>query len=259
MNAILNFLFLLILLVVFAVIVAVGIVLNGYNQLRSLSESIKEALSNIGVVARKQVSLVNQLIDVVKGYQESEKLVMLKISEDVINAASVTQMYQQSGMVLSSVNGLAEKFPALKADQQYQRLIDSIQMCESQLEGARSRYNREVRNYNVTRSSIPNIFFAPALGFNAAPYLEFIGNEEVTDIGTLQTFFTDDDGTRLNEMFARAASQTLTAGKTIAAKAIDSGKALAEKAQEKIEEISSKKAKESSDDSQKGAQDEESI
>ena len=225
------------------ILVILGVIaLLGYNRLRSLSEAIREAWSNIGVVGRKQASLINQLIDVVKGYQESEKLVMLKVSEDMSNAASVAQMYQQSGMVLSSVNGLAERFPELKANEQYQRLIDNIQACESQLESARARYNGHVRKYNTTRSSIPTVLYAPLLGFRTAPYLEFDGNSQTMDMGTLKSFTADDDGERLNEMLGKAggklievSNKGLVTGKAVAQKAFEGGKVLAERAQERID------------------------
>ena len=51
---------------VLAIVVAV-IAFMGYNRLRALSENVKEAFSNIGVTAKKQVSLINQLIDAVRG------------------------------------------------------------------------------------------------------------------------------------------------------------------------------------------------
>ena len=65
MDAIFSFIvgvfqFLLLVTIVLAVIAFMG-----YNSLRALSESIREAWSNIGVVGKKQVSLINQLIDVV--------------------------------------------------------------------------------------------------------------------------------------------------------------------------------------------------
>jgi LemA protein len=246
MSAIANFVIGLFQLVILVAIVLGIIAFLGYNKLRALSESIKEAWSNIGVVGRKQASLINQLIDVVKGYQESEKLVMLKVSEDMSNTANVAQMYQQSGVVLSSVNGLAEKFPELKANQQYQRLIDSIQSCESQLEEARAAYNRTVREYNTSRSSIPAVFYAPMLGFKAAPYLEFEGNNQVMDMGTLKSFSADDDGDQLNALLSNAgskllevSSKTIDAGKSAAIKAVEGGKNLTEKAQAKIEEMRS--------------------
>lgn len=66
------------LLISVAVVVAI-IAFFGYNKLRAHAEAVREAMSNIGVTSKKQASLINQLIDVVKGYHDSEKFVMLKI------------------------------------------------------------------------------------------------------------------------------------------------------------------------------------
>jgi LemA protein len=99
------------------------------------------------------------------------------------NSTSVAQMYQQSGLVLSGISGLADKFPELKSNQQYQQLIDSIQQCESQLEASRATYNKAVKEYNTVRSSIPTVFFAPVMGFKPASYLEFHGNEQANGDG----------------------------------------------------------------------------
>ena len=223
-----------------AVIVAV-VAFFGYNKLRHLSESVKEAWSNVTVVQRKQISLINQLLDVVKGYQESEKLVMLKVSDDVANTSAVAQMYQQSGTVLSSVSGMAQKFPELKANEQYQRLIDSIQSCERKLEAARQDFNQHVKVYNVQRSSIPHVFYSTTLGFKAASYLEFSGADQVTDMGTLQSFSSDSDGDRLNQLLSVAGSKALEfggkaleGGRLLTTKAVEGSMALAETAQEKI-------------------------
>lgn len=210
---------------------------KGYNGLRAHAESIREAWSNIGVSAKKQVSLIKQLIDVVKGYQESEKLVMLKVSDDMSSAAAVAQMHQQAGLVMASVAGMAQRFPELKANDQYQRLISSIQECESALERSRQHYNSTVKAYNTLRSSIPNVFYAATLGFKTAPYLEFDGNNMQTEIGTLATFSADDDGERLNQMLGAAGSsakrlggRALSGGVQLANKAIEGGKVLAESA-----------------------------
>lgn len=231
----------------FWVLVVVAVIaLFSYNALRSLSEGIRESWSNIGVVAKKQVALVNQLIDVVKGYQESEKLVMLKVSDDIISTASVAAVAQQSGTVLSAVNGLAQRFPELKANEQYQRLIDSIQRCEQDLEEARRKYNNAVKSYNTRRSSLPQVLFASTIGFKAAPYLEFQNNDpNIANVGTMQGFSTDEDGERLNQLLGAAGSsakrlgeRALSGGKELATKALEGSKVLAEQAQEKVKQMS---------------------
>lgn len=233
MSAILGFIGGLIQFAIFMVVELAVIAFMGYNKLRRLSEAIREGWSNIGVVAKKQVSLINQLQDVVKGYQESEKLVMLKVSSDVSSANQLAQLHQQSSMVLSAVGDMAQKFPELKANEQYKRLIDSMQTCEAQLEDARQKYNSAVKAYNTERSSIPHVFYANTLGFRNAPYLEFDENTPMLDVGAMKAFTSDDDGERLNALLGQAGNKLLGVG----AKAIESGKAIAETAQEKIRQI----------------------
>jgi LemA protein len=232
MDAIFGFIWGLIQLIIFLVVVVAIIAAWGYNTLRGLSESIRESWSNISIVGKKQISLVNQLIDVVKSYQESENLVMLKVSEDTSSANNIAQMHQQSGMVLSAVNGIAQKFPELKSNQQYQRLIDSIQACEGQLESARQKYNADVKTYNIKRSSMPHVFYASTLGFRIAPYLEFEGNDQTMDMGTLKSFASD-DGERLNQLLGQAGNKLMETG----TKALEGGKAIAGAAQDKIKQL----------------------
>ncbi|NOS95543.1 MAG: hypothetical protein HOP26_03870 [Methylotenera sp.] len=233
MSAILSFIGSLLTFLLFIALVVVAIAFWGYNTLRSLSENIREGWSNIGVVAKKQVSLINQLQDVVKGYQESEKLVMLKVSSDVSSANQLAQFHQQSSMLLSAVGSMAQKFPELKANEQYQRIIDSIQTCEAQLESARQKYNAAVKAYNVKRSSIPHVLYASTLGFKNAPYLEFDGETPLLEVGTMKTFVTDDDGERINILLGQAGNKLLEVGN----KAIESSKQIADAAHEKIKQI----------------------
>jgi LemA protein len=242
MDSIVSLFVVVIQLALFLVVIIGIIVFVGYNKLRGLSELIREAWSNIGAAAKKQADLINKLIELVKSYEAFEGFTMLTISEDVSNAASVATMYQQSGTVLSSVNGLAQKFPELKNNQQYQALMNNMKTCEDELERARVRYNGSVREYNTARSSIPTVFYAHILGFKTADYLEFKGNDQVMDVGSLKSF-SDDSGERINALLGRAggkilevSNKAIEAGKTAAQKAIEGGKGLADKTQEKIEE-----------------------
>lgn len=233
MSAIISFIVGIFQFIFLLAIVLAVITFMGYNALRALSESIREAWSNIGVVGKKQVSLINQLIDVVKGYQESEKLVMLKISDDISSAKQVAQVYQQSNMILSAADSVAQRYPELKANEQYKRLIDSIQACETQLEKARQQYNANVKAYNVKRSSIPNVFYASTIGFKVAPYLEFVGSEQTIDVGAMHSFASDTDGERLNALLGAAGHKMLEVG----TKAVDTGKEIAEAASVKIKKL----------------------
>lgn len=201
MSAILGFLSFVFWVLVIGVAILAWCAFRGYNGLRLLSENVKEAWSNIGVSVRKQASMINQLINVVSSHAEGEKLVMLKVSEDA-SLGAVQQMHQQGGMVLSAVNGLAQRFPDLKSNTQYLSLMQSINAVENQLEQQRQGYNAATKQYNVQRTSIPHVFYSKLLGFGPAPYLDFDGASE-RDVAAMQSFNTD-DGERLNQLLGKA-------------------------------------------------------
>ncbi len=218
---------------VLAIVVAV-IAFMGYNRLRALSENVKEAFSNIGVTAKKQVSLINQLIDAVKGYQESEKLVMLKVSDD-LSLSNLSQLQHQSGAVLTSISGIAQRFPDLKSNEQYNKLMASIQNIENQLEAQRVRYNSTAKVYNVQRTSIPDVFYSKLIGFNPAPYLDF--ESETPQSMEMMKTLTNDDGEHLNALLSNAGNKMMTMGREIGGKAVEQGKLLVETAQEKVKQL----------------------
>lgn len=210
------------------------VVLSGYNKLRALSEGVKEAWSNIGVILRKQNSLVSQLIDVTKGYQESEKLIMLKISEDA-STAVLSQAHQQKGTVLATVAGMAQKYPDLKSNEQYNSLMASLNKLEDELSAQRGQYNSAAKKYNVIRTTVPHVFYSASLGFNVAPYLN-IDASEPQEIENL-TASISDDGERLNALLAGASDKMINVGKDMSHKAIETGKVVVDKAQGQIKQI----------------------
>ncbi|QIL44732.1 hypothetical protein G7045_10915 [Acidovorax sp. HDW3] len=205
--------------------VAGFIALRAYNGLQAQAQTIKQRASNTQVAISKKLSLINQLIDVVKSYQEAEQFTHLKISADDSSSA-MTAAYQQSGTLLTNIRGMADRFPELKADGQYHRLIDSIQGCEAEIQTARQSYNEAVRIYNTTRLSIPTVFVARFLGFGEAPYLEF----DHTGVAptTLKEFKTD-DGERLQQLLSGAGNRLVQSSKSLAQHTAKAGQALQER------------------------------
>ena len=213
MTAIIEFITGIIKLAVWLAIAVAAVALWGYNKLRACSENVKEALSNTVVVARKKIGLINQLMDVVRSYQGYEQFTTLKVSQDN-SLSSLQQMYQESGTVLSTITGMAQRFPDLKANAQYHRLIDSIQSVEADLGNGRTRYNQKVKEFNVLRTSIPHVFYSHLLGFRAAEYF----NEqaiESPDAG-MQKAMISDAGERVNELLGRAGSAVAGAARNMA-------------------------------------------
>jgi LemA protein len=199
------------------VIIFIAIVMSSYNKLQRNSQDVREKASNVQVAISKKLSLVNQLIDVVKNYQEGEQLVQLKISQDNTNTAGMVNSYQQSGAVLASLQGMADRFPNLKANEQYNNLAAAIKESELGVQQSRENYNRVVKNYNSMRNGIPTVFVARLIGFSEAPYLQF-DLSGMNDVTTLKDFKTD-DGERLHQLLTGAGSKLAGATKAIAGQA----------------------------------------
>ena len=223
MNSVYDFLGSAVKLIIYLAIMAACFVIWTYNKLRRLAEEVKEAQSNIGVALRKKISLVNQLIDVANKYMDRESLVLLQVSQDTAESA-MKQMYQQSGTVLSTIQGLAQRFPELKASEQYTNLGNAIAESEGSLQKFRVQFNRCAKEYNSKRSRIPHVLYASTLGFRPAPYLD-LENAEAAEVGTQREVFSD-DGDRLNELLNKAGAKVLGATKLAATQ----GKSLAGKA-----------------------------
>lgn len=206
------------------------LVLTSYNSLQRKAHDIKESLSNISVSISKKVNLINQLMDVVRGYQESEQLTHLTVVKETgMNA--IYSSYQDSNMMLTNLQGMAERYPDLKADQQYHRLITNIEQCEHEISQWRNEYNARVKAYNSHRSSIPTIFVANGMGFSEAPYLDL--TTENAEQTILKDFKTD-DGERLNALFKSAKDNIIDGSKALAStskvvldKAADTSKKIA--------------------------------
>jgi len=189
--------------------------------MRQHAENVKESFSNISVVTRKKISLINQLVNVVSSYQESEKLVMLQVSADSVQA--VQQATVQSTTVLAEIGRMAQRFPELKSNQQYHRLMDSMQITEGEVQNSRLVYNGNAKIFNTARTSIPTVFYASTLGFGQAPYLS-LDAEELPDAGSQQPMMSD-DSERVNALLGVAGKKALTAARQLG----QQSKVLAEK------------------------------
>ena len=208
------------------------IAFKSYNRLQGHAQAIRERSSNIQVAVSKKLALLNQLIDVVKNFQEGEQFTHLKIAQDS-STAGLSSAYQQSGAILTSLQGVAERFPNLKASEHYHRLEDSIQACEHDIQGQRETYNLAVREYNTVRLSIPTVFVAGMLGFSTAAYLAF-DVSGVAEPGHLKNFKTD-DGERLQQLLSNAGGQIVGASKLLVNHATQASRIAVESIKEKTQ------------------------
>jgi len=228
MQAIVDLISTLFTLVFFAAIIFAAVAVWRYNTLRKLAENVKEAQSNVDIALRKKVSLINRLSEMANQYREGEKLVMLKVSQDASGAA-MRDAYQQSGTMLAAIQGMAQRFPELKATDQFKELLPAIDRAESDLQNWRVRCNGTIKDYNSHRSALPHTLYAGMLGFSPARYLELESTESADSMVERPIF--SDDGDRVNELLGMAGTRMLGATRTLASH----GKLLAEKAATRVQ------------------------
>lgn len=212
---------------IFLAIVLAVLALWGYNKLRRLAENVKESRSNIKVAVGRKTQLVNDLTALVLRYHQDEQLVMLKVSEDT-TVASLQSAYRQADTVLSTIAGMAQRFPDLKSNAQFGQLMDNISHSEDDIQNRRMAYNGNAKEYNVRRGSFPHLFYASLLGFNVANYLDF---DEMHPEARGDGASISDDGERMRTLMGLAGTKALEATKSLASQ----GRVLAERTAARVQ------------------------
>ncbi len=161
---------LLIVLALLVLVVAVGAVM--YNSLVRLNVRASEAWSDITVQLKRRADLIPNLVNTVKGYATHEKTVfddVTKARSQMLGAqgpadtAKAENMFQQT---LKSLFAVAEAYPDLKANENFQQLQAELTDTEDKIQASRRFYNAVVRDFNTKRTVFPTNIFAGMLGFN---------------------------------------------------------------------------------------------
>lgn len=136
----------------------------GYNQLQSLDENVKAAWSETDNQYKRRSDLIPNLVQTVKGYAKHEKDTLQaviearsKATQTTIDAKSLSdpkafQNFQQAqgglSQALSRLMVVAEKYPALKANENFRDLQAQLEGTENRIAVARRRYIESVAEYN---------------------------------------------------------------------------------------------------------------
>jgi LemA protein len=204
--------FLFFLLVVAAVLLIP--IVKVYNSLRQYAEAVKRAQSNLVGELRKRATLVNQLIDVCKGYGDHEKLTHLTVSQPGQADPDAAGLARATNQAMSGLNVMVDRFPELKANETYKMLMGQLHAIEDALQHKREALNHEVEAYNQYRGKFPAVLVAGQLGFPEASY--FSTDEAGLDASAQ---FRTDDGEILRAQFAKIGQSAAGAARQIGSRA----------------------------------------
>jgi LemA protein len=163
-----------------AVLALVAVTLSGcsYNKFTTQEEAIKGSWGEVQNQIQRRNDLIPNLVESVKGYAAHEegvfkeiadarsKLLAAKSPEETIAAAN------QQSSALGRLLAVVENYPNLKANEQFNRLMDELAGTENRLGTARMRYNERIQEYNTTRRRFPSNVTAKMFGFKEYPYYE---------------------------------------------------------------------------------------
>jgi len=169
---------------------------NIYNHLVRIKHNVSKAWSNIDVLLKQRHDEIPKLVETCKQYMTFEKETL----EKVMQARNAVSSARQSGNVgklgaaegmlrmgLGNLFAVAEAYPELKANENFQHLQGRISGLESAISDRREFYNESVNINNTRIEQFPDIIVARMLNFEPRDLLEFEQNE-IVDVDLSKLF-----------------------------------------------------------------------
>jgi LemA protein len=170
----------------------------GYNKMVQKEESITSQWAQVQNVYQRRADLIPNLVNTVKGYANFEKETLTQVIEARSKATSINvdpskldeksiKQFQeaQDGLksALSRLMVVVEKYPELKANQNFLELQAQLEGTENRITIERMKFNDVTRDYNTYIRSFPQLMFAKMFGFQSKPYFEAaVGSEKAPEV-----------------------------------------------------------------------------
>lgn len=174
----------------------------GYNMLQQYEEGVFKAWADIDATLQRRSDLIPNLVETVKGYAAHEKETLQAVIDarskaasvqinpkDLSNPQAMQQLSQAQGALSSALSRLlvvVERYPDLKANQNFLDLQNQLEGTENRISVARQRYNAAVQTfnsairkfpYNLTNNLLLNLerkeYFKADEGARTAPKVAF--------------------------------------------------------------------------------------
>jgi len=144
----------------------------GYNQMQKNEEAVFRAWGDLESALQRRADLIPNLVEVVKGYAAHEKETLQAVIEARSKATSIqlkpemlgdpealSQFQAAQGQLSSALSRLmvvVERYPDLKANQNFLDLQHQLEGTENRINVARQRYNEAVERFNYSIRKFPN-------------------------------------------------------------------------------------------------------
>lgn len=180
------------------VVVLVLWLFSGYNGMVDKQEQATTELANVQAQYQRRADMMPQLAKIVKAYAKHEKetfeevtkarasVGQVKLDVNNLTEASMKQYAAAQGELANAFSKLmlvAERYPELKASENFKALQVQEEGTENRISEARRKYNEAVQSYNQTVRKMPNAIIAGLFHFNVMPKFEAAaGAEKAPDL-----------------------------------------------------------------------------
>jgi LemA protein len=147
-----------------------------YNRFVGQEEAIKAQWAQVENQLQRRNDLIPNLVNTVKGYAQHETQVFQAVADSRAKLAGASTPDQkiaaanEQSAALGRLLAIVENYPQLKANEQFNRLMDELSGTENRIATERMRYNERVQEYNTSRRQFPANVTARVFGFKEYPF-----------------------------------------------------------------------------------------
>ena len=160
---------------------------GSYNRFVTYEENVDAQWANVETVLQRRYDLIPNLVNTVKGFADHEKELLTEVTKlrnqwGAAKASGDTaQSLKTAGMLEGALGRLmvvVEKYPDVKANQNFLALQDELAGTENRISVERRRYNEAVRGYNTAIRQFPGMIIANMAGFEPREAFEAAAGAE---------------------------------------------------------------------------------
>ncbi|MEO5910172.1 MAG: LemA family protein [Pelobium sp.] len=164
-----------------------NIIISTFNRLVMLRNNVDKSFGNIDILLKQRADEIPNLIKVVKEstkYEESLLTSLTQLRTDFLATASPEEKIKLSNEMqkqMKSFFAVAENYPDLKANQNFQLLQNRVSQIEDAISDRRELYNESVNMYNIGIAEFPNLILAKILLYPRKELLQISEEEKKYD------------------------------------------------------------------------------
>ncbi|WP_347374130.1 LemA family protein [Aequorivita sp. Q41] len=175
-------------IIILGIILLIGAYLAKVNnKLVVLDEKATAQWANVESSYQRRADLIPNIVSTAKGYAEFEQETLIQVTEARSKATSINidpsnitpeqlaQFQQAQAGVTSALSRLLavfERYPDLKANENFKELINELERTENRINVERNRFNEEARLFNTEINQFPTKFIAGIIGFHEKAYFK---------------------------------------------------------------------------------------